>query len=179
MLGRTDSRLSSITRSPWDPALTPGGSSGGASASVAAGVTPLAIGTDMGGSTRLPASYTGLVGMRPSTGRIPGGSGSGHLYRFPGDRAIRPDDARYAAAVRCPGRTGPARSVLPTVAARAGSWSRPSYADRLVHRDRRRGGDAGGRFHGRRRVATPGRIVRWRRWPHRSISALCARFMPR
>ena len=70
MLGRTDSRLSGITRSPWDPALTPGGSSGGASASVAAGVTPLAIGTDMGGSTRLPASYTGLVGMRPSTGRI-------------------------------------------------------------------------------------------------------------
>jgi aspartyl-tRNA(Asn)/glutamyl-tRNA(Gln) amidotransferase subunit A len=70
MSGRTDSRLSGITRSPWDPALTPGGSSGGASASVAAGITPLAIGTDMGGSTRLPASYTGLVGMRPSTGRI-------------------------------------------------------------------------------------------------------------
>ena len=46
-------------------------SSGGASASVAAGITPLAIGTDMGGSTRLPAAYTGLVGMRPSTGRIP------------------------------------------------------------------------------------------------------------
>jgi aspartyl-tRNA(Asn)/glutamyl-tRNA(Gln) amidotransferase subunit A len=71
MLGRTDSRLSGITRSPWDPALTPGGSSGGASASVAAGITTLAIGTDMGGSTRLPAAYTGLVGMRPSTGRIP------------------------------------------------------------------------------------------------------------
>jgi aspartyl-tRNA(Asn)/glutamyl-tRNA(Gln) amidotransferase subunit A len=71
MLGRTDSRLSGLTRSPWDPALTPGGSSGGASASVAAGITPLAIGTDMGGSTRLPASYTGLLGMRPSTGRIP------------------------------------------------------------------------------------------------------------
>jgi aspartyl-tRNA(Asn)/glutamyl-tRNA(Gln) amidotransferase subunit A len=71
MSGRTDSRLSGITRSPWDPALTPGGSSGGASASVSAGITPLAIGTDMGGSTRLPASYTGLLGMRPSTGRIP------------------------------------------------------------------------------------------------------------
>jgi aspartyl-tRNA(Asn)/glutamyl-tRNA(Gln) amidotransferase subunit A len=70
MLGRTDSRLSGVTRSPWDPALTPRGSSGGASASVAAGITTLAIGTDMGGSTRLPASYTGLVGMRPSTGRI-------------------------------------------------------------------------------------------------------------
>ena len=69
-MGRTDSRSSGVTRSPWDPALTPGGSSGGASASVAAGITTLAIGTDMGGSTRLPASYTGLVGMRPSTGRI-------------------------------------------------------------------------------------------------------------
>jgi aspartyl-tRNA(Asn)/glutamyl-tRNA(Gln) amidotransferase subunit A len=77
MLGRTDSRLSGITRGPWDPALTPGGSSGGASASVAAGVTTLAIGTDMGGSTRLPAAYTGLVGMRPSTGRIP------RRYGFP------------------------------------------------------------------------------------------------
>ena len=77
MLGRTDSRLSGITRSPWDPALTPGGSSGGASASVAAGITTLAIGTDMGGSTRLPAAYTGLVGMRPSTGRIP------RRYGFP------------------------------------------------------------------------------------------------
>jgi aspartyl-tRNA(Asn)/glutamyl-tRNA(Gln) amidotransferase subunit A len=70
MSGRTDSRLSGVTRSPWNLALTPGGSSGGASASVAAGITPLAIGTDMGGSTRLPAAYTGLVGMRPSTGRI-------------------------------------------------------------------------------------------------------------
>ena len=70
LMGRTHSRLSGITRNPWDLSLTPGGSSGGAVASVAAGVTPLAVGTDMGGSTRLPASYTGLVGMRPSTGRL-------------------------------------------------------------------------------------------------------------
>jgi aspartyl-tRNA(Asn)/glutamyl-tRNA(Gln) amidotransferase subunit A len=71
LMGRTHSRLTGVTRNPWDPSLTPGGSSGGAVASVATGVTPLAIGTDMGGSTRLPASYTGLVGMRPSTGRLP------------------------------------------------------------------------------------------------------------
>lgn len=70
LMGRTESRLSGVTRNPWNPALTPGGSSGGAVASVAAGVTPLAIGTDMGGSTRAPASYTGLAGLRPSTGRI-------------------------------------------------------------------------------------------------------------
>ena len=100
MLGRTDSRLSGITRSPWDPALTPGGSSGGASASVAAGITTLAIGTDMGGSTRLPAAYTGLVGMRPSTGRnSPPVRISGHLHRLPGHRPIRPDHARHAVAV--------------------------------------------------------------------------------
>ncbi len=68
--GRTVSRLTGITRNPWDPALTPGGSSGGAVASVAAGMVPLAIGTDAGGSTRLPAGYTGLVGLRPSTGRL-------------------------------------------------------------------------------------------------------------
>ncbi|MEJ0020784.1 MAG: amidase [Acetobacteraceae bacterium] len=71
LLGRTHSRLSGISRNPWDLSLTPGGSSGGAVASVAAGVTPLAVGTDMGGSTRLPASYTGLVGLRPSSGRLP------------------------------------------------------------------------------------------------------------
>ncbi len=70
LMGRTESRLSGVTRNPWDPALTPGGSSGGAAASVAAGITTLAIGTDAGGSTRLPAAYTGLVGMRPSTGRL-------------------------------------------------------------------------------------------------------------
>ena len=70
LMNRTESRLSGVTRNPWDPALTPGGSSGGAVASVAGGVTPLAIGTDMGGSTRSPASLTGLLGLRPSLGRI-------------------------------------------------------------------------------------------------------------
>ena len=71
MLQRTQSRLTGVTRNPWNPALTPGGSSGGAVASVAAGVVPLAIATDAGGSTRMPAGYTGLVGLRPSNGRIP------------------------------------------------------------------------------------------------------------
>lgn len=75
--GRTDTLVLGTTRNPWDPALTPGGSSGGAVASVAAGMLPLAIGTDAGGSIRLPASYTGLVGLRPSNGRIP------RRYGFP------------------------------------------------------------------------------------------------
>lgn len=71
LLGRTENRVTGTTRNPWDPALHPGGSSGGAAAAVAAGLVPLALGTDAGGSSRLPASYTGLVGIRPSNGRIP------------------------------------------------------------------------------------------------------------
>lgn len=71
LMGRTESRLKGVTRNPWDPRLTPGGSSGGAVAAVAAGMAPLAIGTDAGGSTRMPAGYTGLVGLRPSNGRVP------------------------------------------------------------------------------------------------------------
>jgi aspartyl-tRNA(Asn)/glutamyl-tRNA(Gln) amidotransferase subunit A len=59
-----------VTRNPWNPAKTPGGSSGGSAAAVAAGMTPLATATDGGGSTRQPASYTNLVGLKPSHGRI-------------------------------------------------------------------------------------------------------------
>ena len=69
--GRTSSLLHGPARNPWNTDLTPGGSSGGAAASVAAGMTPFAIATDAGGSIRLPASYTGLYGLRPSNGRIP------------------------------------------------------------------------------------------------------------
>jgi len=68
--GVTDSPLTGITRNPWDPALTPGGSSGGASAAVAAGVGPLAVGTDAGGSIRIPAALTGTFGIKPSGGRV-------------------------------------------------------------------------------------------------------------
>jgi aspartyl-tRNA(Asn)/glutamyl-tRNA(Gln) amidotransferase subunit A len=70
LAARTDNLVFGSTRNPWDTALTPGGSSGGAVASVAAGMVPLAIGTDAGGSIRSPASFTGLVGLRPSNGRI-------------------------------------------------------------------------------------------------------------
>ncbi|NEJ22077.1 amidase [Rhizobium leguminosarum] len=68
--GYTDNPVFGPTRNPWDIRLTPGGSSGGAVAAVAAGLGPLAIATDGGGSIRRPASYTGLVGFKPSTGRI-------------------------------------------------------------------------------------------------------------
>ena len=67
----TDSPLNGITRNPWNIARTPGGSSGGAGAAVAAGLGPLAIGTDGGGSVRIPASFNGLVGLKATFGRVP------------------------------------------------------------------------------------------------------------
>lgn len=69
--GVTDSPLTGITRNPHDPATTPGGSSGGSAAAVAAGLGPLSIGTDGGGSVRIPASFTGIVALKPTYGVIP------------------------------------------------------------------------------------------------------------
>ena len=69
--GVTDSPLTGITRNPWNAAKTPGGSSGGAAVAMATGMGALAVGTDGGGSIRIPASFTGIFGIKPSFGRVP------------------------------------------------------------------------------------------------------------
>ncbi|OYV01510.1 MAG: amidase, partial [Burkholderiales bacterium PBB5] len=69
--GETNSPLTGITRNPWNLARTPGGSSGGTAAAVAAGLGPLSVGTDGAGSVRIPAAFCGNFGLKPSFGRVP------------------------------------------------------------------------------------------------------------
>ncbi len=69
--GYTDNRLFGSTRNPWNPELSPGGSSGGSAAALAAGIVPLATATDGGGSIRIPAAFCGLAGLKPTHGVIP------------------------------------------------------------------------------------------------------------
>lgn len=74
--GVTHSRVHGVTRTPWNPAFTCGGSSGGSGASLAAGSTPLATGSDIGGSIRIPAAACGVVGYKPPYGRNPDNTAS-------------------------------------------------------------------------------------------------------
>ncbi|MFF0698532.1 amidase [Streptomyces tendae] len=125
LLGVTESKLTGSTSNPWRPGYTPGGSSGGAAAAVAAGVGPVAWGSDGGGSIRVPSALCGVVGIKPSIGRIPaaecddGDSTDGPIARtvldaamvfdvtaghHPSDRFSVPRDTRsYVEAALTPG----------------------------------------------------------------------------
>lgn len=89
----THSRLWGVTRNPWNPEFTPGGSSGGAGACLAAGTALLASASDIGGSTRIPAAFTGTVGFKAPYGRVPGVAPlSADHYRGDGPMARTVDD---------------------------------------------------------------------------------------
>ncbi len=85
----TRNLLFGLTRNPWNLERTPGGSSGGSAAAVASGMVPIATGSDAGGSIRLPAAYTGCVGLKPSHGRIPAGTRLG-MESFNGISSVGP-----------------------------------------------------------------------------------------
>ena len=97
----TENRLGGACRNPWDVGRTPGGSSGGASASVAAGVVNLALGADGGGSIRIPAAFTGLAGFKPTFGLCQDEGGFRAMSDFvcPGPLAWRMADARAMLSV--------------------------------------------------------------------------------
>lgn len=104
--GFTENRLWGPTRNPWNPERTPGGSSGGSSAAVAAGMVPLATAGDGGGSIRIPAAMTGCYGIKPTAHRIPRAGAHAPTWGYfstlgPMARTVR-DAARYLDAAAGP-----------------------------------------------------------------------------
>jgi aspartyl-tRNA(Asn)/glutamyl-tRNA(Gln) amidotransferase subunit A len=89
----TKTKAWGVTRNPWNTERTPGGSSGGSAAAVAAGMLPFSTASDGGGSTRIPAAFTGLVGMKPSFGRIPSPHQDDSLTAVPGAEVTTVRDA--------------------------------------------------------------------------------------
>jgi len=101
--GFTESRSYGITRNPWDVRRTPGGSSGGSAAAVAAGMVGIASGSDGGGSIRIPAACCGLFGFKPSPGRTAGSGGWGGLSVQGAEARTVADSAWYVDLIAAPG----------------------------------------------------------------------------
>lgn len=123
----TEPLVNGPSRNPWDLARMPGGSSGATAASVAAGIVPLAHANDGGGSIRIPASCCGLVGLKPSRGRVPSGPDSaeplsGLAVEFAVTRTVR-DTASLLDAVTGPG-IGDPYEIAPPAEAYAGALSK-------------------------------------------------------
>ena len=98
----THTELWGVTRNPWNLAMSPGGSSGGSGASLAAGSTVLATGSDIGGSIRLPSSFCGVVGFKPPFGRVPGlapFNQDTYCADGPMGRTVADDESLWALAV--------------------------------------------------------------------------------
>jgi aspartyl-tRNA(Asn)/glutamyl-tRNA(Gln) amidotransferase subunit A len=125
-LNFTKTKAWGVTRNAWDPSRTPGGSSGGSAAAVAAGMMPFATASDGGGSTRIPAGFSGLVGMKPSHGRIPHPGPDGSLTAVYGMLTTTVlDSARHLDVVSGPDDRDRVSLPRPTV----------SYEDAAEHLD--------------------------------------------
>ncbi|MCK6453088.1 MAG: amidase [Alphaproteobacteria bacterium] len=142
----TDSPLHGVTRNPWHTSLTPGGSSGGSAAAVAAGLGPLSLATDAGASTRLPAACCGVVGLKPTLGLVPHGQVPdgfnnfihlGLMARDVGDVALmldvvagpHPSDPH---SLGCPAPAAAATLAAPFDPARVSLRWRPLCGNRLL-----------------------------------------------
>jgi aspartyl-tRNA(Asn)/glutamyl-tRNA(Gln) amidotransferase subunit A len=121
--GYTDNLVFGSTGNPWAPALSPGGSSGGPVAAIAAGMAPLALATDAGGSIRRPAGHAGVAGLKPGLGRVPRRFGFpplAHDLQVIGPIARCVTDLRTMFRLMAPPRPSPAR---PAAALRIGSFA--------------------------------------------------------